>query len=48
MFAFVLFALAVTAVIAYVITLVRNDRPVTAPRSHTHELDPRSSNLRAS
>ena len=46
MFAIVLIALVVTvAVVARLVTVVRNDRSLTAPRSHTHELDPQSARL---
>lgn len=44
MFAIVLIAIVV-AVVARLVTTVRNDRPLTAPRSHTHELDPQSARL---
>jgi len=49
MFALVLIALAVVAVIANIGRLsavVRGDRPLAAPRSHLHELDPQSARLR--
>ena len=39
MFAIVLIAVVV-AVVARLVSVVRHDRPLTAPRSHTHELDP--------
>ena len=43
MFAIVLIAFVVTvAVVARLVTVVMNDRSLTAPRSHTHELDPQS------
>ncbi len=43
MFAIVLIAFVVTvAVVARLVTVIMNDRPLTAPRSHTHELDPQS------
>ena len=47
MFAIALIALVVTvvAVVARLVTVVMNDRPLTAPRSHTHELDPQSARL---
>ena len=46
MFAIVLIALVVTvAVVARLVTIVMNDRPLTAPRSHTHELEPQSARL---
>ena len=45
MFAIVLIALVVTAVLARLVTVVMNDRPLTAPRSHTHELDTQSTRL---
>ena len=46
MFAIVLIALVVTvAVVARLVTVVMNDRPLTAPRSHTHELEPQSARL---
>ena len=41
MFAVVLIAIAI-AVVARLVTVVHNDRSLTAPRSHTHELDPQS------
>ena len=44
MFAIVLIAIVVT-VVARLVTVVMNDRPMTAPRSHTHELDPQSARL---
>ena len=47
MFALVLIALAVVAVMARLSAVVRGDRPVTAPRSHLHELDPQSARLRS-
>jgi hypothetical protein len=43
--AIALIALAVTVVVARLATVVMNDRPLTAPRSHTHELDPQSTRL---
>jgi hypothetical protein len=46
MFAIVLIALVVTvAVVARLVTVVMNDRPLTAPRSHTHEVEPQSARL---
>ena len=47
MFALVLIAIVVTVVtvVARLVTVVMNDRPMTAPRSHTHELDPQSARL---
>ena len=47
MFAIVLVALVVTVVtvVAHLVTVVMNDRPLTAPRSHTDELDPQSARL---
>jgi hypothetical protein len=49
MFAIALIALialiAIVAVVARLVTVVMNDRPLTAPRSHTHELDPQSTRL---
>ena len=47
MFAIVLIAVVVTVVtvVARLVTVVMNDRPMTAPRSHTHELDPQSARL---
>ena len=42
MFAIVLIAIVVIAVVARLVTVVRNDRSLTAPRSHTHELDSHS------
>ncbi|MGZ4590699.1 MAG: hypothetical protein ACXV2G_02985 [Actinomycetes bacterium] len=46
MFALVLIALAVVAVMARLSAAVRGDRPFAAPRSHLHELDPQSARLR--
>ena len=47
MFAIVLIAIAIliVAVVARLVTAVMHDRPLTAPRSHTHELDPQSTRL---
>jgi hypothetical protein len=45
MFAIVLIAIVV-AVVARLVTVVRTDRPLTAPRSHSHELDQHSAQLR--
>ena len=47
MFAIVLIAIVVTVVtvVARLVTVVMNDRPMTAPRSHTHELDAQSARL---
>ena len=46
MFAIVLIALVVTvAVVARLVTVVMNDRALTAPRSHTHEVEPQSARL---
>ena len=47
MFAIALIAivLAVVAVVARLVTVVMNDRPLTTPRSHTHELEPQSARL---
>lgn len=44
MFAIFLIAIVV-AVVARLVTFVMSDRPLTAPRSHTHELDPQSTRL---
>jgi hypothetical protein len=44
MFAIVLIAIVV-AVVARLVTVVRNDRSLSAPRSHTHELDSQSARL---
>jgi hypothetical protein len=45
-FALVLIAVAIAvAVVARLVTVVRTDRPLAAPRSHTHEVDPRSARL---
>ncbi len=46
MFALVLIALAVVAVVARLAAVVVTDRPLVAPRSHLHELDPQSARLR--
>ena len=45
MFVLALIVLAVATVIARLVTEVRNDRPLTPPRSHTHEFDARSARL---
>ena len=45
MFAIVLIALVAAAVVARMVTVVMNDRPLIAPRSHTHELEPQSARL---
>ena len=46
MFAIALIAVVLTvAVVARLVNVVINDRPLSAPRSHTHELDPRSARL---
>jgi hypothetical protein len=47
MFAIVLIALVVivVTVVARLVTVVMSDRPLTAPRSRTHELDPQSARL---
>ena len=45
MFAIALIAIVIVAVVARLVTVVMNDRPLTAPRSHTHELDPQSTRL---
>ena len=46
MFAIALIALVViVAVVARLVTVVMNDRPLTAPRSHTHELEQQSARL---
>ena len=45
---FVIVAIAIVIVIAVVarlVTVVRNDRSLTAPRSHTHELESQSAGL---
>ena len=42
MFVLALIVLAVAFVIARLVTEIRNDRPLTPPRSHTHELDAHS------
>ena len=44
MFTFVLIAAAI-AVAARLMIVVRNDRPLSPPRSHTHELDQHSARL---
>jgi hypothetical protein len=33
------------AVLGHLVTVVRGDRAATPPRSHTHELDPKSARL---
>jgi len=46
MFAIALIAVVLTvAVVARLVNVVINDRPLSAPRSHTHELEPRSARL---
>jgi len=45
MFAIALIAIVAVAVVARLVTVVMNDRPLTAPRSHTHELGPQSTRL---
>jgi hypothetical protein len=46
MFAIALITFVVTvAVVARLVTVVMNDRPLTAPRSHTHEVEPQSARL---
>ena len=47
MFALALIALVLTVaiVVTRVVNVVMNDRPLTAPRSHSHELDPQSTRL---
>ena len=44
MFAIVLIAIVI-AVVARLVTVVRNDRSLTAPRSHPHERDSHSVRL---
>ncbi len=44
MFTFVIIAAAI-AVAARLMIVVRNDRPLSPPRSHTHELDQHSARL---
>ena len=44
MFTFVLIVLAI-AVVARLVTVVRNDRSLTPPRSHPHQLDPHTVRL---
>jgi len=44
MFAIVLIAIVI-AVVARLVAVIRNDRSLTAPRSHTHELDLQSTRL---
>ena len=41
----IVIAIVIVAVVARLVTVVMNDRPLTAPRSHTHELDPQSTRL---
>jgi multisubunit Na+/H+ antiporter MnhC subunit len=46
MFAIVLIAIVIAiAVVARMVTVVRNDRPLTPPSSHTNQLDPNSTRL---
>jgi hypothetical protein len=40
----VLIAIAI-AILAGLVSVVRTDRPLTTPRSHTHELDPHAARL---
>ena len=42
MFLIAFIVLGVAIVIARLVTDIRNDRPLTPPRSHTHELDRQS------
>jgi len=42
MFLIAFIVLGVALVIARLVTDIRNDRPLTPPRSHTHELDRQS------
>jgi hypothetical protein len=44
MFAIVIIAAAI-AVAARLVVVVRNDRPISPPRSHTHEIDQHSARL---
>ena len=44
MFAVVLIVVAI-AIATRVMIVVRNDRPMSPPRSHTHELDQHSARL---
>jgi hypothetical protein len=44
MFAIVLIAIAI-AVAARLVNVVRNDRPLSPPRSHTHEVEQHSARL---
>ena len=44
MFAVVLIVVAI-AIATRVMIVVRNDRPMSPPRSHTHELDQHSTRL---
>ena len=44
MFAVVLIVIAI-AIVARLVSVVRTDRPLTTPRSHTHEHDPRSARM---
>ena len=45
MFLLTLIVLGVAIVIARLVTDIRNDRPLTPPRSHAHELDRQSARL---
>jgi hypothetical protein len=46
MFAIVAIAIVIVfAVVARLVTVVRNDRSLTVPRSHNHELDSQSAGL---
>jgi hypothetical protein len=44
MFAIVFIAAAI-AVATRLVVVVRNDRPISPPRSHTHEIDQHSARL---
>jgi hypothetical protein len=44
MIAIVLIVLAV-AVVTHLVSVVRTDRPLSPPRSHAHETDPRSAGM---
>ena len=45
MFTIVIVTAIAIAVVGRLVTVVRDDRAATPPRSHTHELDPHSAGL---
>ncbi len=45
MFAIVLIAVVIVITVARLVTVARNDRSLTPPRSHAHELNQQSTRL---